>query len=898
MKKILDWHIAIIVIVLLITVFFAFQIKNLKIEGNINEFIPKDNPARITLDKVKELYQEGNLILLAMQFDSNILSKHNIEKIWDVSESLEQLDSVIDVMSLTTAPYVSGDEEGINAEDLVPSIPETDEDIREIKQKLYFSNMYRNVFYSQDMLSTQIIVEIQNDDQEKTIFSDSNKLKNENSSSETIKQIRSVLDKEKEDGSFEYLLAGEEYVTLSISNGIVNDFIIMVPILLLVLFIILYLAFKGLSGVLFPLITVIISCIWTMGMMSLLGAPFTVGSSVIPVLLLAIGTAYGIHLINHYYFELREFPQEGRISADDHKTLILNSIKKVGIPIFLAGITTAAGFISLIFNEAKPIKDMGFFTAIGVISALIITLVFIPAFLCLKRGHVVKKIDPQKKESAIVQSMLDFLYRDFIKKKKVLFLIIFTIIVFSVAGIFKIQVGQPAINFFKPDSEIRRSDSFVNENMAGSTIINVLIEGKESISTGPDVNEETAEFSDEDFEIPSLTPDISEDDFLVPGEIPDEPVTEKEKETGKNYNSVKNPEILKAMDDLTQFLLNKYPQIKKINSFSDLIKEMNMVMHGDSKITERQKEITGNDFIRIIQNAYINSTKINITAAELTENILREMGYAGKDYYEIPYNPEKYNLSTMKDLQDLISQYLLLYSGEVEDLIDNIGNPVKTRMYIMMNSADPELYKEIKKDILNFAEKNMEPLGYSVQTAGSQDLLLVLNDLIVNGQMLSLLFAFIAVFLIIAIDYKSLSAGIIGILPIVITLLLNFGVMGWLGIPLDVVTAMIASITIGIGIDYSIHFLSAFKRHAQEENDIDTITKKVLSTTGKAIIFNSTSVAAGFIILLFSQFTMLNTFGLLVAVTMFCSALLSLTLVPVVIITLRPGFVYQSLKKT
>ena len=765
----------------------------------------------------------------------------------------------------------------------------------EIKRKLYFTDLYEDVFYSKDMMSTQIIIEMEPENGDGEIVSSGN--------IETINKIRALLDSKDENGNFEYLLAGEEYVTLSIKNFIINDLIIIIPLLLIALLLILYLAFNKPGGMILPLITVVISCIWTIGIMSLLGAPFNLGSSVIPVFLLAIGTAYSIHLLNHYYLEI-QMDKEESISIEQHKSYIHKSIKKVGIPIFLTALSTAVGFGSLAFSGAGPIRDLGIFTSIGVITALIITLVFIPSMLSLKKGHLLNRKNLKPKKNGLLKHTLDFLYRHIYKSRKVLFLIIIAIIIFSAIGIFNIQIGQPAIEFFKPDSEIRKADEFVNENLAGSTIINVLIEGMENDSLN--TADTSEEFSDEQFELPGSeindsdfvlpgedSTNITDDDFTLPGNEPDE--TSSEEKDSKTYNSIKNPELLKAMDELAVYLLNKYPQIRKMNSFSDLIKEFNMVMHGDSKMEERNAQLTGNDFIAIIQNAYIRSDKTDISASELTENILYEMGYGGRDYYEIPYDPEKYNLPGMEGLQNLISQYLLLYSGDdADNLIDNIGNPIKTRMYMMLNTPDPKLYRQIKSDILAFAEINIEPLGYTVKTAGTQDLIIVLNDLIVNGQFLSLIVALAIVFLIISIDYKSISAGIIALFPIICTLLLNFGIMGWLNIPLDVITATVASITIGIGIDYAIHFLSAFKKHLKDEKDIDTAVKNVLSTTGKAIVTNSVSVAIGFLILLFSQFVPLNTLGLLITVTMICSALLSLTLLPAIIKAVKPRFIYKS----
>jgi predicted RND superfamily exporter protein len=190
------------------------------------------------------------------------------------------------------------------------------------------------------------------------------------------------------------------------------------------------------------------------------------------------------------------------------------------MPVFLTGLTTAVGFGSLAFSGAGPVRDFGLFTSIGVIAALVITLVFIPAMLCLKKGRSLKKKNLNTKENMFFKSILDFLFRHFYKSRKNILFIVLAIIVFSVMGISKITIGQPAINFFKPDSEIRRADRFVNENLAGSTMINILIDGMEIESSSEQLNDTSENISDDLFEIPGSA-EITDEDFAAPDEDSD-----------------------------------------------------------------------------------------------------------------------------------------------------------------------------------------------------------------------------------------------------------------------------------------------------------------------------------------------------------------------------------------
>ena len=150
------------------------------------------------------------------------------------------------------------------------------------------------------------------------------------------------------------------------------------------------------------------------------------------------------------------------------------------------------------------------------------------------------------------------------------------------------------------------------------------------------------------------------------------------------------------------------------------------------------------------------------------------------------------------------------------------------------------------------------------------------------------------VFIIVAISFKSIVAGFYGIIPLAFSLIINFGLMGHLGIKLDVGTAMVASIAIGIGVDYTIHFLHSYHQNRRENDDLYQVTRETLSSTGKAIIFNAISVAAGFLVLLVSNFYPLVYLGLLIAVTMFTSSLAAMTILPLLLNIFKPEFIKKA----
>jgi predicted RND superfamily exporter protein len=130
----------------------------------------------------------------------------------------------------------------------------------------------------------------------------------------------------------------------------------------------------------------------------------------------------------------------------------------------------------------------------------------------------------------------------------------------------------------------------------------------------------------------------------------------------------------------------------------------------------------------------------------------------------------------------------------------------------------------------------------------------------------------------------SFSQGVYATIPIIATVLVLLGFMGYTGIPLDIATVLVGSIALGIGIDYSIHMISGFNTHLKDCGNAEKAIGETIMTTGKAVIINVVSVAAGFLVLLFAQIVPLQNFGLLIAISMFGSGLGALTLLPVILI--------------
>ena len=168
-----------------------------------------------------------------------------------------------------------------------------------------------------------------------------------------------------------------------ISKFVLGDMSKLTPIVALLVMLILYFSFRSFRGIFLPLGTVFISLVWVLGIMGRAGYSITLISGIMPVLLIAVGSAYGIHMLSKYYEDVR--------SEDDKEKQLKDAMREVGVPIVLAGVTTMIGFLALMSSELSLIKEFGFFTAAGILFAVIVSTTLLPALLVMLRVKKVKE---------------------------------------------------------------------------------------------------------------------------------------------------------------------------------------------------------------------------------------------------------------------------------------------------------------------------------------------------------------------------------------------------------------------------------------------------------------------------------------------------------------------------
>jgi predicted RND superfamily exporter protein len=316
-------------------------------------------------------------------------------------------------------------------------------------------------------------------------------------------------------------------------------------------------------------------------------------------------------------------------------------------------------------------------------------------------------------------------------------------------------------------------------------------------------------------------------------------------------------------------------------------------------------KLGGSQFISILFTGDVLSPEV-LNRMDQYEQVLREDPAVGnvsspvtliKELSKGFYDRDEQGYGQIPSTENEVYQFIEVFSmggneEAVEQFIDYSYE--NSRLLVSLKDASNEEGKRLLK-------KMQEMTGDDPDVkfiAGPILSKIELADMVVNGQIKSLLLAMVVVFVLLTLIFRSFKAGLLSVLPLSIAILVLFGLMGFFGITLDIATALISSVMIGVGIDYTIHFLWRFKEERSRGLDHRQAAYVTLTTTGRGIIVNALSVIIGFLALTLSSFEPLKFFGVLVVISIASCLISALVLIPSIVVLIKPGFLESKKKIT
>ena len=557
---------------------------------------------------------------------------------------------------------------------------------------------------------------------------------------------------------------------------------ILFPIAILVIGLLHYEAFRTKQGFILPLVTAIMAVLWGTGFMGVLGQPLDIFNSPTPILILAVAAGHAVQLLKRYYEEYEALRASGGLTPKEANVeAVVRSLVGVGPVMMIAGAVAAMGFFSLVVFDIATIRTFGIFTGVGILSAVILEMTFIPAVRSLLPAPSERDRRQESKEriwDRIPSRIAEIVIPRAARAR--MFAVIAVLTAGSAIAMHSIVIDNSSKNFFGSWLDIQRDDDFLNSKTGGTNSLYIMVEGRSD-------------------------------------------------------DAIKNPQVLAAIEK-TQRFAEEQPFVGKTLSIVDFLKRMNLAMNGDDPAFN----ILPND-------------------------------------------------------QELISQYLFLYSisGDPGDFDSYVDYNYRTaKMVILLKTGSNAYVKQLVDRLTAFTQAQFGS-DVTVSFGGDVAQTIALTDTMVHGKIMNIIQICLVIFVVSAIAFRSLLAGVIVLTPLLLAVCAVFGVMGLAGIPLNIPNSLISAMAVGIGADYAIYLLYRMREQVAKGADAEAAVRATLATAGKACLFVATAVAGGYAVLMLSiGYNVHLWLALFIILAMLVSALASLTLVPGLVLSLRPAFIF------
>ncbi len=472
----------VIIITILITLFFIFSLKDLKIDPSAENLLPEHNEVTELLKKYASHSDAPGYFIVAVESD-NIFTLEGLQAFEIAINKIEKLPGISEgINPFRIYKFVKkGSRLSIESMSTDGRAPKTEQELDKFKKNIVGSPVYSNIVISEDgRILSAFFPSIPLKDEAADFMAEYNK-------------IREELEE-----YFTVYTTGDVPISDQSNKYIMNDLFKLFAFALIFMMVSFYFGFKSKRSFLLPISVVLIGTIWTLGFMARLGYQVNMISLTIPPLVLTIGSSYTIHVLNQYYRECKH--------GSEDKSWIIEATCHINKTIMLACLTTVVGFLSLLFTSLPQTREFGLSTSFGISSTMLLSIFFLPA--------VLSKIVPpsiEQKEN-IISGTFAVLMRKLgllVVRFKYLILAVFIIIIaLSIYAYPKVPAQEDYLAYFPEDDVVVNETSYIISNIGGFQSLNITLtapDNEKNYFLKPEVLGKIFEFEQEMIKDPDVT---------------------------------------------------------------------------------------------------------------------------------------------------------------------------------------------------------------------------------------------------------------------------------------------------------------------------------------------------------------------------------------------------------
>ncbi len=822
----------------------------MKIDTDPENMLSNKEYVRLKHDELKKKFNMYDMLVIGIvndEHEEGVFNKKSLTNIYDLSRfvyDLRSLDTITneyvgvvqrDLMTPTNTDYIESlGSNRIKFEWLMNSPPQTEEEAISIKVRLLSNELFYNTIISEDGESMAMYVPITSKDESHRI----------------AKKIQEKIDSF--DGDDAYHITGLPVAEDTFGIEMFIQMAISAPAAMLLIFVLMMLFFRKLRLVLSPLIIAMVSVICTMGLLIGTGNTVHIMSSMIPIFIMPIAVLDSVHILSEFYDRYQ--------SVGDKKSTLHIVMKELFRPMLFTSLTSAAGFISLAITPIPPVQVFGVFVGIGILLAWLLTITFIPAFIMLTSDESLSNFgqSPTDQEGGLLRRVLGMFQRLTLHRPWVVIGMLVLLTVVAGIGISKIEINDNPVKWFTEAHPIRVADKELNKHFGGTYMAFLNLEASDSAS----------------FSLDQVISKVN-DDF---GDLLND---EQQEEVGKALTTT----IFEEGDDKHEMLSETILDIayeyedddELFTLYENVADRISLMAIEDNQVFKRPEVLDyllGMEAYLLKEGGVGKSTSL----AKMVRYIHKELKGEKKGLGELP-----------KDVSG-VGQAILSYQNShiPERLSHFVSSDYRSvNLWLQLRSGDNKDMEATIASVENFIEKNPPPIALSKDWFGLTYINVVWQKKMVQGMMNAFLGSFLVVFLMMSLLFRSIKWAALCMIPLTLTIVIIYGVIGWIGKDYDMPVAVLSSLALGLAVDFAIHFLVRSRSTLKETSSWSATSKLMFGEPSRAIVRNIIVIAVGFLPLLFANLIPYRTVGIILASILLISGAVTLLLLPAIIKVFR-----------
>ena len=805
-KKILEQPKLILFFLLILLSIAFYQGKKFQLDASADTLLIENDPDLNYLRSVNERYSSEDFFVVTYS-PKQTLNKSNINEFKKFVNEINNFKWVSKTISILNSPlFESSDKPLIEKIKDIEYITSKDVDFNKALKELKNSPVYKKLIINDDASVFGIVVYIKDnqeylsalklnknflDKKQKNQLTSLDKIQFEKHSI-YLEKLKKQRNKEYEDYNAEIRshivnyksqssinLSGIPMIVEDLINYVKKDIAIFGSGVFIFMLITLWIIFRDIKWVIFPLLSCLISIALMIGTLGYLNWKVTVISSNFISIMLVLTMEINIHYIQRYKQFQNLYPKKTETQ--------LTKLTSNGIfqSILYGVFITIIGFLSFIFCDIRPVIDFGYMMSVGLIISMLVTMILLPSLIIQFKPKIAKK--NKTKDSKFFKNLANFA----INQKLLIIFSSAAILLASFYGSSKITVENSFINYFNKNTEIYKGMKLIDEKLGGTTPLEIIVKFKETSSK--------KDSSDDFFET------SNSDEF-------------KDSYWFTNFRTETITNVHKYLESL--------PEIGKVLSFYSVIQM-------GEKINANKK---------------LGSLEMAILYSKLPDDIKK----------------------------NIVTPYISIENNEA-------------RFSVRVVDSNPNLNrKELLKKIQNHLEENLKISNDDFKVTGV--FVLFNNQLqsLYKSQIQTLSFSYFGILVALFILFRSWKLSLIASAPDIVASMLILGSLGFLKIPLDMMTITIATIVMGIGTRAGIYYINRFKSEFAIHKDYKKTIIACHETVGRSIVIAALTIIFGFSILVLSNFNPTINFGILIGIAIFAALILSLTIMPLLLLMTKP----------